>query len=552
MFIRIIFKTLFLTGLSLSLISCGGGSSYSDDPPVVTAKTGIFMNGTIENLRYSTASQSGFTDSNGEFLYLDGETVSFYVGDILIGSASVAASLDLFDLANTSAPITGLEIRNAIFDFKNDSSFHSVINIALFLQTLDADDNVGNNTQIPDELHTIAEGETINFEQLSFDFVSDFKLRKLIAMGRADGLWGGSKQIRNPGLALDTLYNDLGLTADLYLLASSVTDEGNDGSNDRTGLYAFDQSSSQYFIDIDNDADGTLDVTDTYSFDGNSNLLQYENVVIPTTFYTLYSYDDNGNRESEREDENGDGSADDIRDYTYDENGSLITLEVDSDGDGTLNYSRAYTYDDNGNRITSETDSGANGTVTQRITYSYDDNNNLILEEWDQQPDGVIDITYTYTRDDNGNVTLREWDKDGDGVADDIRNWTYDANGNQTLYEQDSDGDGNLDFIQSFEYDENNNRTLYELDNNGDGVVDFRNLYSYDSNELISTFEIDSDGDDVWDEVRTYTFDNNANLTLIEYDTDADGTIDRVINQTFNTDRDSWNAYWITQISDLD
>lgn len=84
-----------LVSITLLLASCGGGSNSSDDTgiPDPVALTGVFVDGPVENLRYETNTQSGFTNADGEFRYLEGETVSFYVGDILIGDATSEAVL---------------------------------------------------------------------------------------------------------------------------------------------------------------------------------------------------------------------------------------------------------------------------------------------------------------------------------------------------------------------------------------------------------------------------------------------------------------------------
>ncbi|NVJ61923.1 MAG: hypothetical protein HWE27_16145 [Gammaproteobacteria bacterium] len=544
---RNVSKVLFPACVATVLVACGGGSGGGSGTPTPTTKTGVFMNGSVENIRYSTATQSGYTNSAGEFLYEDGETISFYVGDILLGSTAVAATLDLFDVSGASAPANGLETTQAWYSIGRDNPFNTVINYSVFLQTLDADSDLDNGISIPQTMHSVAALESLNFSLPADDFPEDFQLRKLIAEGRAQGLWGGSKQIRHPGLALDQLYSSLGLETHVYLPTGGFTDLDNDGvadANDNT--YTYDATDNTWVYEYDNDADGIYDTTTTYDYNENS---KQDTRISVSTLYSNYtvnhSYDADGNLIGLITDTSSDGVIDNSRAYEHDENGSLTVEQVDSNGDGALNYIRYYTYDSNGNKTIQENDSLADGSINQRLTYTYDSNNNLILEEWDQEPDGVIDITYEYTRDSNGNVTMREWDKDGDGVADDVRNYEYDSRGNLIVSEQDSDGDGAIDFRETREYDANNNRTLVERDTDGDGAINYRSESVFDSNGFIVGINRDTDGDGVLDVIHTYTNDSNGNFILGEYDDDGDGVVDRRYNAEYQIDQGSFNAYWL-------
>ena len=65
--------------LAYSLISCGGGSG-SDNGNPSTLKTGVLIDSAVSNVSYQTETLSGITNSNGEFSYRDGETVTFSIG----------------------------------------------------------------------------------------------------------------------------------------------------------------------------------------------------------------------------------------------------------------------------------------------------------------------------------------------------------------------------------------------------------------------------------------------------------------------------------------
>ncbi|OZG73864.1 hypothetical protein BTA51_08730 [Hahella sp. CCB-MM4] len=66
--------------LALFLVGCGGSE---DSGGSNGTKTGYLTFDGIAGLPYRTASQSGVTDELGRFHYLEGETISFYLGDIV-------------------------------------------------------------------------------------------------------------------------------------------------------------------------------------------------------------------------------------------------------------------------------------------------------------------------------------------------------------------------------------------------------------------------------------------------------------------------------------
>ena len=143
---------LLLSVATLWLSACGGGG---DDPepvtptptPTTTPSIGIFVDAPVAGLRYRTATQSGVTNSTGEYNYLPGETVSFAIGDIQLGSTRagpVATPLSLVSGAT-------------------DATDPVVTNIVRLLMTLDADGDPGNGIVIPTAADTAALGRTVDF-----------------------------------------------------------------------------------------------------------------------------------------------------------------------------------------------------------------------------------------------------------------------------------------------------------------------------------------------------------------------------------------------------
>ena len=116
----------------------------------LTDQTGRVVDGIIEGLAYITTSGlSGLTDANGSFNYRDGDSVTFMVGNVVIGTATatdlVAGIVFLQDLADVS---------------RSDLNNEYVENMAVFLQSLDSDKNADNGITIASE--TLAKFENVS------------------------------------------------------------------------------------------------------------------------------------------------------------------------------------------------------------------------------------------------------------------------------------------------------------------------------------------------------------------------------------------------------
>ena len=72
----------------IGFIACKSKGGGNDTAPTVQTLTGKFVDGPVANLGYRTATQSGRTNANGEFLYQSGETVTFFIGAIELPGSS--------------------------------------------------------------------------------------------------------------------------------------------------------------------------------------------------------------------------------------------------------------------------------------------------------------------------------------------------------------------------------------------------------------------------------------------------------------------------------
>lgn len=152
-------KKIQSLGLSLAVVSilgftgCVGGGSST---PVNSTQTGTFVDAPVEGLTYSTATQSGITDANGQYKYKNGETVTFKIGNLTLGSVSAKKTITPLTLGgNTNLNTIGTKAKNIariLQSLDNNSSDTSKITIPSTLSDL----NVTNINLLQDaDLQTI-------------------------------------------------------------------------------------------------------------------------------------------------------------------------------------------------------------------------------------------------------------------------------------------------------------------------------------------------------------------------------------------------------------
>jgi hypothetical protein len=512
-----------VTLLGLALSSCGGGAGKMD-----AALTGRFIDSPVKGLRYSAPSHSGETGANGEFQYAAGETVTFAIGNVVIGQATGAAQITPFDLAGIAPPTSSAGIEFG--QFRNKAA-NEAVNVAVLLQTLDADGDPSNGIVIPDQIHTLAAAAKINFRQSVSGFSQDRGFRKLVGDGRRAGLWGGARAIPRPAVALNALYAGLGLTPRIYARSSSEG-KSNDGTLLSRATYTYDSNGNGSQSNFDYDADGIFDYRLLVNYDVNGNETVFErhddniNIALRSrSFRVTTTYDANGNEVLSEFDFNFDGVADSRKTSKYDAGGYLTMTENDDNADDVVDSRTTNTYDANGNLTLAEVDSNGDGIVDSRTTNTYDASGNLTLAEVDSNGDGIVDSRTANTYDANGNLTLAEVDSNGDGIVDSRTTNTYDANGNLTLAEVDSNGDGIVERRLTFSYSANGINIRSETVNYSDGKVTSRFLSTYNANGNEVMNETDNNGDGVVDRRVVNIYDATGNKTLLEIDSDGDGIL---------------------------
>jgi hypothetical protein len=135
--------SLLPLAVAVALSACGS----SDDAPAKPQISGVFLDGAVEGLDYvaGTAAKAS-TGPKGEFTCTTGDTVSFSIGGIALGSAACAATITPLQLAGATD----------VGDLK-------VVNRLLALQLLDEDSDPQNGIKIAADVKTALATRTADF-----------------------------------------------------------------------------------------------------------------------------------------------------------------------------------------------------------------------------------------------------------------------------------------------------------------------------------------------------------------------------------------------------
>jgi len=145
----------------ISLVGCSSSSS-TPDGTMDTVLTGVFLDSAVAGLSYSTETLSGVTNANGEFQYINGENVTFSIGDLA------------FPTTNASETVTPLDMTSSrsIYD-------DLVVNTIVLLQSLDVDANPSNGITISEQ--AIAGATSVDLNVAPSDFSQNPDVINLVA-----------------------------------------------------------------------------------------------------------------------------------------------------------------------------------------------------------------------------------------------------------------------------------------------------------------------------------------------------------------------------------
>jgi hypothetical protein len=433
--------------LALLLVAGCGSSGSGGSQATVELASGQILDSLIQGLDYRSTSRSGLTDAQGTFFHGAGETVTFSIGNLSIGSTNgkpIATIIDLVDGAT-------LVDRYDTVEYGTSVNSQRVKNIARLLQSLDSDCNAINGIQITSQIRAEVSPRVIDFDQSSNAFGSDPVISDIFnRLNSAGAFSGGCVGALKPE------------TAAVEHLAKSARDTWRVASST-----------------LDSDGDGTIDATNNFVRDARGRIIEMSDYDYDMTIH--WSYDDTNNTALIRRDDGRNGNIDYILRLTYDQNRNVVKEEHDSNADGVVDEVDTYERDQFGR----ETTHWWEHTNGQKYRYrtTYDGGNKVLLqidsgdthdfveqEEWIYAAGKLVEYIrtslstvdryfYTYA---GGNLVREDYDHEDDGIFDRFTEYTYDANGNKlTTKAYDYREVGGvfswvLDFEETFVFNQNN------------------------------------------------------------------------------------------------
>lgn len=163
-----------LSGL-VSLAGCnsGGGDSApqgaaptgSSQTQSGASKVGVFLDSPVQGLKVVRADgSSASTGRWGEFAFTDGETLTFYLGNLRLGSVKGKAEITPLNLFGASS-----------------TADRRVTNLLRLLQSLDANDNPADGIQLVSAAAAAADAASVRLDQDNSAFEKDVSIATLLA-----------------------------------------------------------------------------------------------------------------------------------------------------------------------------------------------------------------------------------------------------------------------------------------------------------------------------------------------------------------------------------
>lgn len=153
-----------LSGVSYTTAAITADCTVSATFSAATAETltGVFVDAAVENIRFETATQSGRTNADGEFLYVAGEQVTFALGELEFPPTAAAELITPIDILGASSV-----------------SDDAVVNMVRLMMSLDVDGDAANGIQLSDAAADVATAN-IDFFVSTADFAANAAVTSLI------------------------------------------------------------------------------------------------------------------------------------------------------------------------------------------------------------------------------------------------------------------------------------------------------------------------------------------------------------------------------------
>ena len=154
------FTVLIMLMTTIGCSGGGGGGDGSGNTPL----TGVFLDSPVDGLGYETDTIQGVTGPGGVFSYHSGESIRFFIGDIVLCEVEAMPIVTPIDCV----------------DGADDVTHPMVTNMLVFLQSIDFDNNPENGIDITEFMHQEAIGMHIDFSGDPNVFREDYDFRNFL------------------------------------------------------------------------------------------------------------------------------------------------------------------------------------------------------------------------------------------------------------------------------------------------------------------------------------------------------------------------------------
>lgn len=425
--------------MATMMAGCGGGGSSSSG---AATATGLLVDSAVQGVSYVSGGQSGVTGADGSFTYEVGNTITFSIGNIVLGNVGI----------EPKGIMTPLDLAGAV-----DATDTAVVNLAIFLMTLDSDQDPSNGIEIEPDVRTAAASPSVT--QIDFSTANVGDLTSLLGVltsspvvSAEDALSHVSGSILNlyAGSYTGTFAGDDSGTWSATIDSDGVITGTFTGTSSGTLSGSIDTSGSMFFSTSGNTSEGTVfsgtidistgsaagtwsDDEDSGTYAGNkiSSIIGSwysgtgpDDLVVLTFFEDgTYMFSQDGNA-AQHGDEGQDGMERGT--YAWDSSTGAFTASpaVDTSGDWGLSHPQGtVTVQINGNVMTM-TDSVEGIYTAVRVT----NGSGSIVGSWyngsTSQTNNLVILTFfedgTYMFSQDGNAAQH-----GDGGQDGMERGTY-------------------------------------------------------------------------------------------------------------------------------
>ncbi|MFS2263061.1 adhesin [Vibrio vulnificus] len=254
-------KIRLLTGcVALALAGCGGSSDSSTPTP--QSKTGVFLDSPVIGMNYRTATISdGVTTEDGKFTYLEGETVTFYLGDLTFPAVKAAAQVTPADIGGGLATTTTVNILQLLQSLDENGDLSDGITIPKDDASINAFEGIGlldiTNASFDTDASAILTsiGKTLVTEEAAQAHFTD------TLKGQLTGSWLLSEGAGKRNVL--TFFND-----NNYIIVHEHSDIPDDGDQPagsaEYGTYTYDPATQMLALNVTSESDNSGGLADDF------------------------------------------------------------------------------------------------------------------------------------------------------------------------------------------------------------------------------------------------------------------------------------------------